>query len=30
MDKEALGLDDVNLQTKKLHCNYTVLIGSLE
>ena len=24
VDKEALGPDDVNLQTEKLHCNYTV------
>ena len=29
-DKVRLGLVDVNLQTKKLHCNYSVLIGSLE
>jgi len=29
-DKVQLGLVDVNLQTEKLHCNYTVLIGSLE
>ena len=25
-----LGLDDVNLQTKELHCNYSVLIVSAE
>jgi len=30
VDKEVLGPDDVNLQTKELHCNYTVLIGSPE
>jgi len=29
-DKLRLGLIDVNLQTKKLHCNYSVLIGSPE
>ena len=29
-DKIRLGLIDVNLQTKELHCNYSVLIGSLE
>jgi len=29
-DKIRLGLVDVNLQTKELHCNYTVLIGSPE
>ena len=29
-DKIILGLVDVNLQTKELHCNYSVLIGSLE
>jgi len=26
----GLGLVDVNLQTKEIHCNYSVLIGSLE
>jgi len=25
-----LGPVDINLQTEKLHCNYTVLIGSLK
>jgi len=30
VDKTRLGPDDVNLQTEKLHCNYSVLIGSLE
>jgi len=30
VDKMRLGPDDVNLQTKELHCNYSVLIGSLE
>ena len=30
MDKEVLGPDNVNLQIEELHCNYTVLIGSLE
>jgi len=30
MDKMRLGPDDVNLQTKKLHCNYSVLIISVE
>jgi len=29
-DKIRLGLIDVNLQTKELHCNYSVLIGSPE
>ena len=29
-DKVRLELVDVNLQTKELHCNYVVLIGSLE
>jgi len=29
-DKVQLGLVDVNLQTEKLYCNYTVLIGSPE
>jgi len=24
----GLGPNDINLQTKKLHCNYLVLIGS--
>jgi len=26
MDKMGLGPDNVNLQTKELHCNYSVLI----
>jgi len=30
VDKTRLGPDDVNLQTKKLHCNYSVLIVSAE
>jgi len=30
VDKEILGLDDVNLQTEELHCNYSVLIVSVE
>ena len=30
VDKMRLGPDDVNLQTEQLHCNYSVLIGSLE
>jgi len=30
MDKTRLGPDDVNLQTEKLHCNYSVLIISVE
>jgi len=30
VDKMRLGPDDVNLQTKELHCNYLVLIGSPE
>jgi len=30
VDKVRLGPDDVNLQTEELHCNYSVLIGSLE
>jgi len=30
VDKERLGLDDVNLQTEELHCNYLVLIVSPE
>jgi len=30
IDKTRLGLDDVNLQTEELHCNYSVLIASLE
>jgi len=29
-DKIGLGLVDVNLQTEELHCNYSVLIESLE
>jgi len=29
-DKIRLGLIDVNLQTEELHCNYSVLIESLE
>jgi len=30
VDKEILGPDDVNLQTEELHCNYSVLIVSVE
>jgi len=30
VDKEILGPDDVNLQTKELHSNYSVLIVSAE
>ena len=30
VDKERLGPDDINLQTKELYCNYSVLIVSLE
>jgi len=30
VNKVRLGRDDVNLQTEELHCNYSVLIGSLE
>jgi len=30
VDKERLGPDDVNLQTEKLHYNYSVLIVSVE
>jgi len=30
VDKMRLGPDDVNLQTEELHCNYSVLIVSLE
>jgi len=30
VDKTRLGPDDINLQTKELHCNYSVLIGSAE
>jgi len=30
VDKMGLGLDDVNLQTEELHCNYLVLIVSAE
>jgi len=30
VDKTRLGPDDINLQTKELHRNYLVLIGSLE
>jgi len=30
VDKMRLGPDNVNLQTKELHCNYSVLIGSPE
>ena len=29
-DKIQLGLVDINLQTEELHCNYSVLIESLE
>jgi len=30
VDNMRLGPDDVNLQTKELHCNYSVLIVSAE
>ena len=30
LDKKRIGPDDVNLQTAKLHCNYSVLIVSAE
>ena len=30
VDKVRLGRDDVNLQTEELHCNYSVLIVSVE
>jgi len=30
VDKMGLGPNDVNLQTKELHCNYSVLIVSIE
>jgi len=30
VDKERLGPDDINLQTEELHCNYSVLIVSVE
>jgi len=30
VDKTRLGLDNVNLQTEELHCNYSVLIVSAE
>jgi len=30
VDKTRLGPDDVNLQTEELHCNYSVLIVSVE
>jgi len=30
VDKMRLGPDDINLQTVEIHCNYSVLIGSLE
>jgi len=30
VDKMRLGPDNVNLQTEKIHCNYSVLIGSAE
>ena len=30
VDKMRLGPDDVNLQTAKIYCNYSVLIGSPE
>jgi len=30
VDKMRLGPDDINLQTKELHCNYSVLIVSAE
>jgi len=29
-DKTRLGPDDINLQTKKIHYNFSVLIGSPE
>ena len=29
-DKIRLGLVDINLQTKEIHCNYSVLMGSPE
>ena len=29
-DKIRLGLVNINLQTKEIHCNYSVLIGSPE
>ena len=28
--ERLLGLDDINLQTEEIHCNYSVLIGSPE
>jgi len=30
VDKMRLGLDDFNLQTKEIHCNYSVFIVSVE
>ena len=30
VNKMRLGPDDINLQTKELYCNYSVLIGSSE
>jgi len=30
VNKMRLGPDDINLQTKELHCNYSVLIESPE
>jgi len=30
VDKMRLGPDNINLQTGEIHCNYLVLIGSLE
>ena len=30
VEKIRLGLVDINLQTEEIHCNYSVLIGSLE
>jgi len=30
VDKTRLGPNDVNLQTEEIHCNYSVLIKSLE
>ena len=30
VDKMRLGPDNINLQTEKLYCNYSVLIGSPE
>jgi len=30
VDRRVLGPDDINLQTEEIHCNYPVLIGSVE